>query len=375
MKKLFILAMMTIFTFGNMAAQSAAERLDYKPAPYMFIGVQGGAQTTFTNFDQSKLITPTAAVSFGAFFTPVVGARLHVGGIWNEGGIRPNFKYDYKYLTSDIDLLINLCTLFGKQNYYPLNLYLIGGVGVNYAWDNDKLFTYGDVGSLPFAWKKNRLSHNARVGIMLDYNICKHLSVNLELNANSLSDRYNSKTNCSDDWQVNGLVGIAYKFGFKKKANESVVKEVVEEPIVEQPAQVIKPAETVRPTQQTAAVVTKPAVVTPPAPVAKPELRTEVFYEIRETVISKGEQAKFDNLVRFLKENPDTKVNVVGYADAGTGNDAINTRYARQRADNMVKALKNAGIPASRITSDSKGDNIQPYRENDKNRVVICVAK
>lgn len=364
---------MTVLAIGNLAAQSAADRLDYKPAPYMFFGVQGGAQTTFTNFDQSKLITPTAAVSLGAFFTPVVGARLHVGGMWNKGGIRPDFKYDYKYITSDIDLLINLCTLFGKKDYYPLNLYLIGGVGVNCAWDNNDLFTYPEVGSLPFAWKKNRLSHNARVGIMLDYNICKHLSVNLEVNANSLSDRYNSKTNSSDDWQVNGLVGLAYKFGFKKKASEPVV---AEQPIAEEPT-ILKPVETARPTQQTAAVATKPAVVTPPAPVvkAKPELRTEVFYEIRETVISKGEKAKFDNLVRFLKDNPDTKVSVVGYADAGTGNNAINTRYARQRADNLVKALKNAGIAASRITSDSKGDNIQPYSDNDKNRVVICVAK
>lgn len=25
--------------------------LDYKPYPHMFVGVQGGAQTTFTNYD------------------------------------------------------------------------------------------------------------------------------------------------------------------------------------------------------------------------------------------------------------------------------------------------------------------------------------
>ena len=39
----------------------------------LFLGVQGGAQTTFTNYDNMKLITPTTSLSFGAFFTPVVG--------------------------------------------------------------------------------------------------------------------------------------------------------------------------------------------------------------------------------------------------------------------------------------------------------------
>ena len=89
--------------------------LDYKPYPHMFVGVQGGAQTTFTNYDNLKLITPTASVSFGAFFTPVVGARLNFNGWQNKGGFQDaiqDFKYDYKYATSDLDLMLNLSTLF-----------------------------------------------------------------------------------------------------------------------------------------------------------------------------------------------------------------------------------------------------------------------
>ena len=172
MKKFFTLAALAISSLSVAFAQSAAEQLDYKPAPYMFVGIQGGAQTTFTNYDQLKLITPTASISFGAFFTPAVGARLHVNGMWNKGGIKPDFTYKYKYVTTDIDLLLNLFTLFGKQNYYPLNVYLIGGIGLTYAWDNDDLTK--SAFNFPFAWENNRLSHNARVGAMLDYNICKH---------------------------------------------------------------------------------------------------------------------------------------------------------------------------------------------------------
>ncbi|MBR3066482.1 MAG: outer membrane beta-barrel protein, partial [Prevotella sp.] len=214
-KQLTAIAALALAVCTNAFAQKA-ETLDYKPAPYMFVGLQAGGQTTFTNYDQLKLITPTASVSFGAFFTPVVGARLHVNGIFNKGGINPGgFTYDYNYATTDLDLMLNLCTMFGRQDYYPLNVYLIGGIGLNYAWNNDDLL--GSTYYMPFAWKDNRLSHNARVGAMLDYNIAKHWSVNLEVNANSLSDRYNSKVCAKDDWQLTAQIGVMYKFGFKKK--------------------------------------------------------------------------------------------------------------------------------------------------------------
>lgn len=360
MKKILVLAALAIGSLTAAHAQSAAERLDYKPAPYMFIGIQGGAQTTFTNYDQMKLITPTASVSFGAFFTPTVGARLHVNGMWNKGGIKPDFTYKYKYVTTDIDLMLNLCTLFGRQNYYPVNLYLIGGIGLTYAWDNDDLVN--SAYNQPDAWKDNRLSHNARVGLMLDYNFCKHWSLNLEVSANSLSDRFNSKTSAKDDWMLTAQLGLAYKFGFKSKPAPAPV--------------VVAPVEEYKNDHATETVPAKPAVVKEePKPIVKPEFKTEIFYAIRETIITKSEQSKVDNLINFLKANPDTKVTVTGYADAGTGNASINMRYSQERAENVAKALTNAGISADRITVDAKGDTVQPFSENDKNRVCIIIGK
>jgi hypothetical protein len=176
--------------------------LDYKPYPHMFVGVQGGAQTTFTNYDNLKLITPTASVSFGAFFTPVVGARLHFNGWQNKGGFKDaayDLKYDYKYAISNLDLMLNLSTLFGKKNYYPVNVYLIGGVGVNYVWDNGD--AYGlkeELNLLPRAFKNDRLSRNARVGAMVDVNLLKNLSLNAEISANNVDDRNNSKVSTDE---------------------------------------------------------------------------------------------------------------------------------------------------------------------------------
>ena len=227
---------MFLLTVGTSAvfAQENTENKDYKPFPHMFVGVQGGAQTTFTDYDQLKLITPTASVSFGGWFTPVVGARLHVNGIWNKGGFdqdiagtNVNFKYKYRYVTTNLDLLLNMCTLFGRKNYYPVNAYLIGGIGLNYAWDNDDAYAHKSI--MPLAWEDNRLNFNARVGAMLDWNFHKHWGLNLEVSANALSDRYNSKVNGKDDWSLTAQIGLAYKFGFKKnttvKEEETSIQE------------------------------------------------------------------------------------------------------------------------------------------------------
>jgi outer membrane protein OmpA-like peptidoglycan-associated protein len=66
---------------------------------------------------------------------------------------------------------------------------------------------------------------------------------------------------------------------------------------------------------------------------------------------------------------------VTGYADVGTGNPKIDLGYSQGRAQNVAKALTDAGIDASRITVDAKGDTVQPFSENDKNRVTIAIAE
>ena len=322
--------------------------LDYKPYPHMFVGVQGGAQTTFTNYDNLKLITPTASVSFGAFFTPVVGARLHFNGWQNKGGFKDatqDFKYDYKYATSDLDLMLNLSTLFGKKNYYPLNVYLIGGIGLNYAWDNDD--AYANKNLMPLAYKNDRLSHNARVGAMLDWNLMKNLSLNLEVNANSLGDRYNSKTNGKDDWQLNAQVGLAVKFGYKKK-------EVKEEWAT-----------------RVDTIWYDDVAYTPR--VEDGTITWNVFYEIRESDFNDPD-AQLANIGAFLKDHRECKVTIKSYADVQTGNPKINMGYSQQRSEKAVKALVDAGVDSSIIKAEYFGDTVQPFAENDKNRVSIITA-
>ena len=103
----------------------------------------------------------------------------------------------------------------------------------------------------------------------------------------------------------------------------------------------------------------------------------EDWFELAMKYQRKGDRAHADSLFIVYFQNSVTPESrkTRDYADAGTGNANINMKYSKQRAENVAKALTNAGIDAARITVDAKGDTVQPFSENDKNRVTIAIAK
>ena len=104
-------------------------------------------------------------------------------------------------------------------------------------------------------------------------------------------------------------------------------------------------------------------------------MHEEIFY-----VICKhdpvGTEAQLQRIKKFMERNPDAKLQVIGYADKGTGNPKINMMYSQRRADNCKKTLvEKCGIDESRISAKAMGDTVQPFDENDKNRCVIIDGK
>lgn len=343
-----------------MSCTVAAQQTDkQQPQSYSYVELQGGAQLTLTDAKMNKLITPVGAVSFGHYFTPVVGARLHVNGWQAKSGFdTPEQRYKWNYITTDADLLINLSNLIAPKSQHFLNVIFVGGVGLNTAWGNSEANTLAASNNnlnMPFVWDGTRLSHNIRAGLRLETNPAKPLGVSLEVNANSLDDRFNSKYNNSDDWMVTAMLGVSFRFGHKyKKAAPVPVPAPVPEP---------KPEPTPAPV---------PVVKPEPKPEPKVEtLHEEAFYKIRSSETGRPDDV-MKRTAEYLKRNPEAKVSVTGYADRGTGNAAVNMKYSQKRAENFKNTIvKNYGIDASRIITDAKGDKVQPFSDNDKNRCVI----
>ena len=333
---------------------------------YSFIEAQGGVQLTSTNAPMDKLITPTAALSFGHYFTPVVGARLHVNAWQSKSGLASTEQYyKWKYVTPDLDLLVNLTNLFGKGSDHALNVILLGGVGLNYAWDNDELKDLNlPANTMPLAWDKNRLGHNLRAGLRLETNQAKPFGVSLEVNANSLDDRFNSKTNDKDDWMFTAMLGLNFRFGHKKAAPRYVTKtiEVIDTFEVDEPITI-----KVKEKQPKTKTETKHM-----------KMNEAIFFKIRESDANaaSGIDEAIKKVAELMKCSDDAMFTVTGYADKGTGTAKQNKKYAKQRADDVAKKLvEQYGLDAKRLKTDSKGDTVQPFEENDKNRCVIVTGE
>ena len=371
--KLFAL----LLSLAMVTTAAAQERKDAQTRsyPYFFAGIQGGAQTTFTNYDATKLITPIGGVNVGAMLAPAVGARLHVSGINNKGGFRySGQKYDYNYAVTDLDLMLNLCRVFAPGKETLMDLYLIGGAGFGVTWRNDDFkhlaaSALAD-GNQHLGLDDRRFVHNFRVGLQLEANVSKLIGINLEVTANNLQDRFNAKINGHGDWQLQALLGVNFRFGGKKKGAEPVY---VPQPAPVQPAPV-QPAPVAQPAAQPQP---KPEVKPQPKPVEqKPESEgLTVRFALAKAEVTEDEAAKIAAFAQWLKTHPKAKAEITGYADAGTGNTGINSNLSRQRVQAVAKILtQKHGIPASRIKTAYKGDTVQPFAANDDNRVVIGTA-
>ncbi len=363
-KRILVAAAFSTLLLSSAFAQDDNKRYPLKS--YSYVEAQGGLQLTSTNAPMDKLMTPTAAISFGHYFTPVVGARLHVNAWQAKSGFKSLDKYyKWKYVTPDIDLMLNLTNLFSKNKSgsHFLNVILLGGVGLNYAWDNNELKDLNlHANYAPLAWDDNRLSHNLRAGLRLETNVTKPLGLSLEVNANSLSDRFNSKTNDADDWQFTAMLGLSFRFCHKYKTPIYVTKmvEVIDSIDVEVP--------------DTFYVKEK----RPITKMEKKSIEKHIFFNLAQSDADKaaGINSAIKEAADLMKTSEDAKFVVTGYADKGTGSASANKKYAKKRADDVAKKLiEEHGIDGARITTDSKGDTVQPFEENDKNRCVIITGE
>ena len=351
------LALICLFA-GNVTAQE--QEYTYEQGElksYTFIEVQGGVQHPLGDVDFFDGLTPAVGLNIGHYFSPEAGFRLSAFGWQAKSGFESiDQSYKWNLISTNLDLLINLTNLFSKSKSHALNLIFVGGVGLNYVWNNDELddiqAVYGDEALTTLRWEDNRLLHNLRAGLRLETNVTKPLGLSLEVLLNNTDDRFNSKTNNKDDWQMTAMIGISYRFGHKyhQKAIPVPVKVVEPEP---EPEPVVEP----EPEPEPEVIVEEPKTI-----------HEEIYYSIRMT---DAESSKIDAIAQFMQENPDATLTVKGYADAGTGTPELNAKYAQQRADGVKDALISKGVSASSMSVSSYGDTVQPFAENDKNRVVI----
>jgi outer membrane protein OmpA-like peptidoglycan-associated protein len=378
--------MSLLLFLGVLSASAQAEQkgtTEYVFQPHWYITLQGGGQYTLGEGKFGDLLSPTAQIGVGYNFTKVVGLRLAVNAWQSKGviklddndiatGLEYEGKWKWNYVAPSLEFTFNLSNIV--CNYNPnrlLNVYALIGGGANIAFKNDEAqdvekqiaayqntnWVYDGKQNMRYLWDGTKVRPFGKVGLLFDFRVSDKVSINIEGNANTLSDKYNSKKAGNWDWYFNALAGVKINLGktyttkFTPDPEPEIryVEKVVEK-VVEVPAKVeVKPIE---------------------------KMRRDIFFTINSFKVRDTEAEKIKDIADYLNANPRAKVEVTGYADAGTGNNRINDRLAKQRADVVVKTLMNDyNISANRIFFDSKGSRVQPFAENDLNRVTICIAE
>ena len=359
--------------------------------PHGYLQVQIGGQETLGEIGFGDLLSPNVQVGYGYNFNKVVGARVSLNAWQSKAGqefLGQTYKWKWNYVAPMVDATFNLSNLFCGFNPNRLvNVGVFAGIGANIAWGNDEAATaqsnmntaytnlinsaYGTTTpeankvaksdpALSYLWTGSKVRLTGRVGANVDFRVSERVSLGLEVSANTLNDRYNSKKAGNADWYFNALVGAKFTLG-KTYTTKTIPAPKPVEKIIER-------------------IIEKPA----PAPAPKTEtkqeaveenFRRDIFFPIGNSNIAKSQTTKIAEIVTFMKENPDAKITLTGYADKGTGSAAFNDKIAARRAQTVYNTLAAKGVAKNRMIKKSEGSRVQPFEENDMNRVTICIAK
>ena len=349
---------------------------------HWFISVQGGIGQTVGETSFGNMISPAAAFNFGYRFTPVWGLRAGLSGWQGKGAVLgPTEVYRYSYLQGSVDVTADICGIFsGYRAGRSLSPYLFAGVGVNGGFNNDEANSLS--GRFPadnLLWTGRSILPAGRFGLGTGIRITDAVHFNVEVNANILGDRFNSKRGSAVDWQLGALAGFTFNIGLKKGRKAEPVPSSAPVPVAEQRPEPSEPSEPSRPVAAgPSAESGDPAESSEPAaaesaPQFNP-VQEDIYFSIGKSVIRPGEKSKLAEVVRLLESYPEAEITVTGHADRATGSAGRNLELSKERARNVAAALMDGGVSGDRITVLYKGDTENPYSEPERNRVAICIV-
>ncbi len=356
-----------VMLFGLVLGTSAQTVLDGKWYDNTFVGMSIGGNYSFADEPNAKFfknLDPMLDVNVGKYFTPTVGAQINYELGWAEA---PHTGFDHHNLS--VDGLLNFSNLLWGYKEQARPVEFVGLLGMGW-WHQ-----FGDVDNSP----------SARVGLQMNIKLgsSNAWSLNIEPVWTYLPD----ECKCIESSYISTTVGLTYRFKNSHGTHNFVLAKLYDQEEVDalnekvndlraQNGSLEKALQGQR--HQVRALQGKNEemkrhLAHRPKPIK--ETHSVVGFTIGKSDISEVQLPGLHNIAAELKKNPRAKVHIVGYADAGTGTPKFNLKLSEARAKAVQEVLEKYGVAKNQMIVKWVGDTVQPYKDNDMNRVVLFVTK
>ncbi len=323
----------------------------------------GNAKSPLKSFRSN----PGASVAIGKWFTPGLGLRTKVQGIWGQTVYNKDHNPANRYWIANEQALFNLSNmLYGYNANRVWNFIPFVGAGVGRSMTN------------------NIYAMNLSCGILNTFRLSKKMAVNVELGWNrSENDLDGDPTHIepANTWEDkdNNLyaeIGLTFNLGkatWDKVPDVDAIKALSQSQIDALNAQLTDANNEItrlnnmlrnqKPVEKPQAQVVKEFVAAP----------VSVFFNINKSKIaSRKDLVNLESMAKFAKEN-NAGLLVTGYADSKTGSAAYNQKLSESRAATVADQLVKFGVSRDKVETVGKGgvNDLSPVSYN--RRAVVTV--
>lgn len=311
---------------------------------------------------------PGASIAIGKWFTPGLGLRTKLSGIWGKSVVTEDNAPLNRYWNVNEHILFNLSNM-------------LCGYNPNRVW-NFIPFVGGGVAR---SMTHNYYAMDLSAGILNNFRITKNFGLYLELGYNRFENDFDGisgnllKGHKNRGWEDedNNLYGeLGFTFNLGKATWDKVPD--VDALMAMNKEQLDALNASLRDAQnENARLKNLLSQKKEGTTIVKKELATtkvSVFFPINKTTIaSRKDLVNVKELAEFAKAN-NKKLIVKGYADSKTGTPAFNQRLSEGRAKTVVNELVKMGVSRDNITSNANGgvNDLSPISYNRRATIEIA---
>ena len=391
--KLVILSLMLAGAAMTANAQTKEKYVSEKATDNIFVSVTGGISMTNSGKSEGKFGSPAPhiTVSVGKWINPVWAIRAQ-GGLWrtnfdtfwSKGTIGSNGQllgsensYHKNVGQLRLDAMFNISNaIWGYNPDRLFNLSVFAGPGLTIAKGNGafEVVTNETSGT----WYKKLAGDNGAgayingsVGLQGKFNVNKYWDIDVEARGELASSYLGYLSSSRTAAGLYFGVGATYTFGGKKFVpyTSKVDIDALNAEINKYRSE-LEQAQTDLASAKNAVANAEPEIreVVKEVQVAGPRA---IFFKIGSAKLDDYGKVNIKLAAKILKENPDKKYKVAGYADKATGSASWNQKLSEKRAQVVYDALIAEGVDKDQLELVGFGGTENMFGKNFLNRVVI----